>query len=87
MNIQLKISSENNKEINKIYEAYGEVSKIIVNDILQDLVDDFKDKLQSELDNIVGGIYTIMNIIVRSKIRHGWKRVKEPLVQVKQIKL
>ncbi len=81
MNIQLKISSENNEEINNIYEAWRTFSEIISDDIIGDPVDNIKDKLNEEMEKIVQGIYQIVNIIVRSKIRYKWKRVKEPLIQ------
>ncbi len=81
VSIQLKISTQNSEKINKVYYAYKETNEIITKDFSGNPVDDFEQKIQNKMDDIVSGIYEIMNIIYRSKIRFGWKRIKKPLVQ------
>ena len=81
MNIQLRISSQDSEEINKIYYAYKETNGFIVNDFKGNPEEDFVNKIQNELDKIEFGIYEIMNIILRSKIRFRRKKIKKPVIQ------
>ncbi len=81
VSILLKISTQNSEKINKIYYAYKEINEIIMKDLSGNPVDDFEQKLQNKMNDIESGIYEIMNIIYRSKIRFRWKRIKKPLVQ------